>query len=53
MAGYAGFPMAMHSTRLVDRVFARADGVERLPPREPAAPVDDPDRWAAATDGHP
>jgi 4-carboxymuconolactone decarboxylase len=50
VAGYAGFPMAMQATRVVDEVFAEIDGVERLPAKEPAAAVDDPDRWAAATD---
>lgn len=50
VAGYGGFPMAMQATRIVDRVFAGLDGVERLPAKEPAAAVDDADRWAAATD---
>ncbi|MGF1597587.1 MAG: carboxymuconolactone decarboxylase family protein [Acidimicrobiales bacterium] len=50
VAGYGGFPMAMHATRIVDKVIARRDGVERLPEREPAPPMDDADRWAAATD---
>ena len=50
VAGYAGFPMAMHATRLVDEVFARLDGLDRLPPKDPAPPADDPERWAAATD---
>ena len=50
VAGYAGFPMAMQATRIVDEVFAAIDGVERLAIKDPAAPVDDPDRWAAATD---
>lgn len=50
VAGYAGFPMAMQATRIVDEVLADIDGVERLPMKEPATPVDDPDRWAAATD---
>lgn len=50
VAGYGGFPRAMHATRIVDRVFAELDGVERLPAKEPPPPVDDPQRWAAATD---
>jgi 4-carboxymuconolactone decarboxylase len=50
VAGYAGFPMAMQATRLVDRVFSELDGVERLPAKEPAAAVDDPQRWVNATD---
>ncbi len=50
VAGYAGFPMALTATRVADRVFAELDGVDRLPPKDPAPSVDDPDRWAAATD---
>ncbi|MGH1489987.1 MAG: carboxymuconolactone decarboxylase family protein, partial [Acidimicrobiales bacterium] len=50
VAGYAGFPMTMQATRIVDETFAELDGVERLPAKEPAASVDDPDRWANATD---
>ncbi len=50
VAGYAGFPMAIQATRVVDRVLADIDGVERLPMQDPASPVDDADRWAAATD---
>ncbi len=50
VAGYAGFPMAMHSTRIVDEVFAKLDGVDRLPPKTPAAAVDDDERFAAATE---
>ena len=47
VAGYAGFPMAMAATRIVDEVLAELDGVERLPPKEPAASVDDPDQMIA------
>lgn len=50
VAGYAGFPMAMQATRVVDEVFAGIDGVERLPAKDPAPQADDPDRWVAATD---
>ena len=50
VAGYAGFPMAMQATRVVDKTFARLDGVDRLPAREPAPPKDDPERWEAAAD---
>lgn len=50
VAGYAGFPMAMAATRIVDQVLAELDGVEQLPMKEPATLADDPDRWAAATD---
>jgi len=50
VAGYGGFPMAMHATRVVDGAFNRIDGVERQPPKDPAPPLDDGDRWIAATD---
>jgi 4-carboxymuconolactone decarboxylase len=50
VAGYGGFPMAMQATRIVDEVFRSIDGVEKLPPKEPAAPVDDPQRWENAAD---
>jgi 4-carboxymuconolactone decarboxylase len=50
VAGYAGFPRAMHATRLVDELFASIDGVERLPAKAPAESVDDPQRWEQATD---
>lgn len=50
VAGYAGFPMAMKATRIVDSVFRSIDGVDRLPAREPAEPLDDDQRWANAAD---
>ena len=50
VAGYAGWPMAMQAARIVDEVFAEIDGVDRLAPKEPAPPVDDTDRFEAATD---
>lgn len=50
VAGYGGFPMAMAATRIVDDVFRRLDGVDRLPARDSGPSVDDPDRHAAATD---
>lgn len=50
VAGYAGFPMAFHATRRVDELFARLDGVDRLPAKDPAPPLDDPARWESATD---
>lgn len=50
VAGYGGFPMAMHATRIVDEVFASIDGVDRLAPKEAGPAVDDAERWAAATD---
>jgi 4-carboxymuconolactone decarboxylase len=48
VAGYAGFPLAMHAARIVAEVLAKADGVERLPARDAAAAKDDPERWADA-----
>ncbi len=50
VAGYAGFPMAMQATRIVDQVLADLDGTDRVGPKEGAPPVDDDDRWVAATD---
>lgn len=50
VAGYAGFPMAMRAARTIDRVLAELDGVDRLPPKEPAAALDDADRFANAAD---
>lgn len=50
VAGYAGFPMAMQATRIVDKAFCRVDGVDRLPEREGGPPADDPERHAAAAD---
>lgn len=50
IAGYAGFPMAMHAARIVDSVFAARDGVDRLPERGEAPAKDDPQRWRDAAD---
>ena len=50
VAGYAGYPMAMQATRIVDEVFCAIDGIERQPERREATPKDDPQRWADATD---
>lgn len=50
VAGYAGFPMTMQATRIVDKVIARRQGVERLEPKAPAAALDDEQRRANATD---
>lgn len=50
VAGYAGFPMAMRAARLVARAWCEADGVERLPPRPPAEPLDDDARRERAAD---
>jgi 4-carboxymuconolactone decarboxylase len=48
VAGYAGFPMAMQATRIVDDVFNRLDSVERQPERREAKPKDDRERWSDA-----
>lgn len=50
VAGYGGFPMAMQAARIVDQVFCDIDGVDRLPMKDPAPAVDDPERWSQATD---
>lgn len=50
VAGYAGYPMAMAASRVVEQTFCRLDGVERQPPREPAASKDDDRRRADAAD---
>ena len=50
VAGYAGFPMAMRASRVVDGVFNEIDGVERRPKRQPAASLDDETRRANANE---
>ena len=50
VAGYAGYPMAMQASRIVDEVFCAIDRVERQPERGEAKAKDDPARWADATD---
>ena len=50
VAAYAGFPMAMQATRIIDAVIAKRAGVERLDAKEPAASLDDEQRHANATD---
>jgi 4-carboxymuconolactone decarboxylase len=50
VAGYAGFPMAMQASRIVDEVFCTIDGVDRQPERHEAKAKDDPVRWTDATD---
>lgn len=50
VAAYAGYPMAMAASRVVDSVFCRLDDVERQPPRSPAPPKGDPERRADAAD---
>lgn len=50
VAGYAGFPMAMQASRIVDAVFCAVDKVEHQPARGEAAQKDDPARWHDAAD---
>jgi 4-carboxymuconolactone decarboxylase len=50
VAAYAGYPMAMAATRVVDRTFCRLDGIDRQPPRSPADAKSDEQRRADATD---
>jgi 4-carboxymuconolactone decarboxylase len=50
VAAYAGYPMAMAASRIVDRVFCRIDGVDRQPARNPADSKSDDQRRADATD---
>ncbi len=49
VAGYAGFPMAMAATRILDAVVMRRTGVDRLD-KEPAAALDDDARARNAAD---
>jgi len=49
VAGYAGYPMAMQATRIVDEVFCAIDKVDRQPERSEAKAKDDPARWDDAT----
>src|SRR5215470_13505335 len=49
VAGYAGYPMAMQATRIVDEVFCAIDKVDRQPERREARAKDDPARWDDAT----
>lgn len=44
VAAYAGFPMAMQATRIVEERFRIIDGVQRLPERKPSALLDDQER---------
>lgn len=44
VAAYAGFPMAMQATRVIDEAFRSIDGVERLDEREASEPKDDDQR---------
>ena len=50
VAGYAGYPMAMQASRIVDEVFNEIDKVDRQPERGEAKAKDDPARWSDAAD---
>ena len=50
VACYAGFPMAMQATRIMEERFAMIDGVDRLPPREESALLGDLERRTRACD---
>ncbi|HCB34874.1 MAG TPA: hypothetical protein DEP69_06990, partial [Acidimicrobiaceae bacterium] len=50
VAVYAGYPMAISASRVVDAKFCALDGVERLPEREPGAHTGDAERRVAAAD---
>ena len=50
VAAYAGFPMAMKASRVIDDRFCQIDQVDRLPERSPSAFRDDHERRAAACD---
>jgi 4-carboxymuconolactone decarboxylase len=49
VAGYAGFPAAMHANRVASRVFAKREGTDRLE-RSAAVSKDDAKRRADAND---
>ena len=50
VAGYAGFPMAMQASRIVDEVFCAVDKRDHLPPRGEAKAKDDAERRTDAVD---
>lgn len=50
VAAYAGFPMAMKASRVIDDRLCQIDQVDRLPERSPSAFRDDHERRAAACD---
>lgn len=50
VASYAGYPMAMQASRVVDARFRALDGVEQLPPRAAGAQLDDEERMRRAAD---
>lgn len=50
VAVYAGFPMAMQASRVVDKRFCMIDDVDRLPERGPSAFASDAERIEAASE---
>lgn len=50
VASYAGFPMAMSASRIVNEVWRQLDDVERPAMKTEAAQLDAPQRWAAANE---
>jgi 4-carboxymuconolactone decarboxylase len=50
VAAYAGFPAAMAAQRHMDAAFRKAEGVERITGRAPAARLSDAERDARAAD---
>jgi 4-carboxymuconolactone decarboxylase len=50
VAGYAGFPAAMASSRRIDTALRTAEAVERLSDRDPADRLDDTERDRRAAD---
>ncbi len=50
VAAYAGFPMALQASRVMDARYRLIDGVEQLPDREAGACLSDTERRARAGD---
>lgn len=50
IAAYAGFPMALQASRVIDARLRLIDGVEQLPDREAGAPLSDAERRVRAGD---
>jgi 4-carboxymuconolactone decarboxylase len=50
VAAYAGFPMALQASRVIDARFRLIDGVEQLPDRQASASLSDAERRLRAGD---
>ncbi|MFT4581571.1 MAG: 4-carboxymuconolactone decarboxylase [Gammaproteobacteria bacterium] len=50
IAAYAGYPMAMQASRIIDARFCLIDGVEQLPDREAGAALSDRERRTRAAE---